>query len=32
MHTVYFVAAALVIAAFMMALRLRDIPLRTTHR
>ncbi|WP_413626555.1 MDR family MFS transporter [Luteibacter sp. Lutesp34] len=32
MHTVYFVAAALVIVAFMMALRLRDIPLRTTHR
>jgi len=32
MHTVYFVAAALVVVAFMMALRLRDIPLRTTQR
>lgn len=32
MHTVYFVASALVVVAFLMALRLRDIPLRTTHR
>ncbi|WP_205287699.1 MDR family MFS transporter [Luteibacter yeojuensis] len=30
MHTVYFVAAALVAVAFLMALRLEDIPLRTT--
>ncbi|MGE7136768.1 MDR family MFS transporter [Luteibacter sp. NPDC031894] len=32
MHTVYFVAAALVAVAFLMALRLRDVPLRTTPR
>jgi EmrB/QacA subfamily drug resistance transporter len=32
MHTVYFVAAALVVVAFLMALRLKDVPLRKMPR